>query len=287
MRPASSAEALASSKIARPFDVALAATLHDPPGALAGDLARLLPRLQALYRHVAVATSPPTADGVKRLLAGARAYAGTPAPNLRGPLYRLALRRARAAATGRVHYLDLDRALHWLLRAPRELSAMLRVACRHPVLVVGRTPAAHRSHQLALYATEVLANRLMAERVGVAGRLDLLAPSFVLTDALAARLLARSRARDLAVYGELAALVLGSTPEVAYLECRGLDWETPDRHRRAVRRIGLTAWRRRWDTPAEWALRVGYAAEIVAGFARTAGRWRVAPAVRRIAPRSG
>ena len=272
----------------RASDIALAATLHDPPGALAEALERAVPRLAALYRGVAVATSPPTAPRIVAALRAAGMHAGTPARNVRGPLYRLSVRRALATGAGHVHYLDLDRVLHWLARAPRELRAVLRVAARHPVLVLGRTAKAHRSHHLPLYATEVLVNRLVASRLGLARPIDLLVPSLVLERELAARLLARSRARDTAVYGEWAALVLGLAPEVAYLECRGLDWETPDRHRRAVRRVGLPAWRRRRDTPAEWALRVQLAGEIVAGFARALARRPVAsPVIRSVAPRVG
>src|SRR2546427_4732866 len=47
-----------------PLDVALAATLHDPPGALADALRRAQPKLAGLYRGIAVATSPPTAAGI-------------------------------------------------------------------------------------------------------------------------------------------------------------------------------------------------------------------------------
>ena len=267
--------------------MALAATLHDPPGALVDDLTRFLPGLQQLYRGIAVATSPPTSERVRVLLIAAGAYAGTPETNLRGPLYRLALRGAVGVGAGRVQYLDLDRALHWMRRAPREAAAVLRAARKHAVLVVGRTSEAHRSHHLPLYATEVLANRLMAGRARVSGRLDLLVPCFVLSAGDTRRMVARSRARDAAIYGELAALLLGLAPEVAYLECRGLDWETPDRHRRSVRRIGLAAWRRRQDTPAEWALRVGLAEDIVRAFTRTFGRRPATPAIRRLAPRQG
>jgi hypothetical protein len=92
----------------------------------------------------------------------------------------------------------------------------------------------------------------------------------------AVRLLARSRARDAAVYGEWAALVAGAGGPLEYVECRGLDWETPDRHRRAVRRAGLDAWRARHDTPAEWRLRTDLAAEFVRGFDRAAARWSLA-----------
>src|SRR5205085_4559534 len=62
-------------------DIALAATLHDPPGALLGDIARFLPKLQRLYATVAVATSPPTDERVRALLAEHGADAGPPPSN--------------------------------------------------------------------------------------------------------------------------------------------------------------------------------------------------------------
>jgi len=209
---------------------------------------------------------------MKRLLAAADMYAGTPPANLRGPLYRLSVRQAARSGAARVHYLDLDRALHWIVRRRREMRAALRAACRHEALVLGRTLKAHRSHQLPLFATEGVVNRLMSERGGIRGRFDWLVPSFVLTNDLARQLIASSRARDTTLYGEWAALVLDLAPRLVYLECRGLDWETPDRHRRAVRRVGLAAWRRRLETPAEWALRVDMARTIVTGFDRVATR---------------
>ncbi|HJQ82520.1 MAG TPA: hypothetical protein VKA21_00475 [Candidatus Binatia bacterium] len=274
-------------RVPRPFDVALAATLHDPSGALADALARALPRLATLYRGVAVASSPPTAARIRRLLAAAGMDAGTVRSNRRGALYRLAVRAALASGTARIHYVDFDRALHWLLRDARELRSALRLARRHRVLLLGRTPKAHRSHHVPLWATETLANRLIAERLGLPRPLDLLVPSFVLDREGVAALLARSRARDASVYGEWAALVLGLAPEVAYLECRGLEWETPDRHRRAVRRAGLAAWRRRQETRAEWELRVAMAVEFLRGFGRVVTRGSVPrPSLKRLPPRA-
>ena len=255
------------------FVVALAATLHDPPGSLYGTIRAALPRLRGIYGRVAVATSPPTSPRVRALLVGAGVHAGTPPRNTRGRLYRASIRHALAGDATHVHYLDLDRALHWFARAPRELAAALCLAARHRVLLLGRTPKAHRSHQLPLYATEVVASRLMARHAGLAGRVDLLVPSFVLGRAEARLLCARSRAREAALYGEWGALLLGLAPEVSYLECRGLDWETPDRDPRGVRRLGLAAWRRRFETPAEWRLRVDLARAFLAGFERTAARW--------------
>src|SRR4029450_12772451 len=108
----------------------------------------------------------------------------------------------------------------------------------------------------ARHATEGVVTRLFAERLGIAGRVDFLVPSFVVDRDGAKRLLARSRARDESVYGEWAARLAGLPGPLAYLECRGLSWETPDRHRRAVRRAGLAAWRRRQETAGEGARRV-------------------------------
>jgi hypothetical protein len=126
----------------------------------------------------------------------------------------------------------------------------------------------------------------MADALGVAGRFDLLVPSFVIEREAAVELRRRSRARDEEVYGEWAALLPALGSSIAYLECRGLDWETPDRFRRAVRRSGLAAWRRRQDTPAEWSLRTAMAAAIVRGFERAHVPGGVRVVVRRLPPRN-
>jgi hypothetical protein len=209
------------------------------------------------------------------LLRDAGVWAGSPASNTRGPLYRLSVRRALASGASRVHYLDFDRALHWGASKPQELPRMLRIASRMPALVIGRTPVAHRSHHRPLHATEGVVNRLFGARLGLAGRFDFLVPSFVLDRASAELLLSRSRARDAAIYGEWTALLAALPGPVGYIECRGLDWETPDRHRRAVRRVGLAEWRRRQETPTEWSLRIDIAATIVHGFTRALARWPV------------
>jgi hypothetical protein len=270
----------------KPLPVALAATLHDATGALRRDVAWALPRLRALYADVAVTTSPPTSPRMVDDLRKAGFYAGTPPANARGPLYRLALRGALRTNPPAVHYLDFDRALHWLRVAPRELRAVVRLSSRHAVLLIGRSELAHASHHRPLWATEVVANRLMAEDFGVRGRLDLLVPSFVLAAGAVRMLVRRSRARNDDVYGELAAIVPILAGETAYVECRGLDWETPDRHRRTVRRIGLAAWRRRQETPREWALRTEMAGTIVGAFERTRRRWPGEPRLVRLRPRT-
>lgn len=255
------------------MDIALAATLHDPPGALRADVMRWLPRLRALYATVSVAASPPTDPELRAVLVAHGVDAGVPASNTRGPLYRLSLRHALAGGAARVHYLDFDRALHWVARKPDELAAFLRRAQRQPALLLGRTPRAHASHHEALVVTETEANAAFARRLGLPGRVDFLVPSFVLDRAATTRFLARSRARESTMYGEWVALLASLGPRLGYVECAGLDWETPDRHRAEIRNVGFAAWRRAMSSPAEWAMRRAMAGEFLRGYARAAARW--------------
>jgi hypothetical protein len=265
---------------------ALAATLHDPPGALIDDVVRFLPRLARLYGAIAVASSPPTSARLRAVLAAHGVDAGRPPSNARGPLYRLAIRRALASGAARVHYLDFDRALHWIARRPAELESTLALAARRRAVVIGRTPRAHASHHEALAVTEADAGEWFATALGLSGRVDFLVPSFVLTRDLAARFLERSRARDNAMYGEWVALLAGLGARLDYVERDGLDWETPDRARAEVRRVGIAAWRRAYSTPAEWALRRAMAKEFQRGFMRALARFPVGRVVfQRVRPR--
>ena len=274
---------MTGSRAAADGGIALAATLHDPPGALCADVERWLPELARRYARIAVASSPPTDRRIRDVLRAHGADAGAPAGNRRGPLYRLALRRALVGGAARVHYLDFDRALHWIARRPRELDHVLAAARRRPALLIGRTPRAHASHHRALVDTEATAAASFTARLGWRGRVDFLVPSFVLTRAAVQRFLGRSRARDSTMYGEWAALLAGVGVPLAYVECDGLEWETPDRDRAGVARIGLAAWRRAMSTPAEWELRRVMAAEFRRGFARALERWPVArPRPRRL-----
>lgn len=256
----------------RQSDVVLAATLHDPDGGLVSEIRRWLPRLQRAYSSVVVATSPGTAPEINELLEARGVFIGTRSANERGPLYRLSIRRAIAEPGTHVHYLDFDRALHWARGPMAELESLLARAPRHPVLLVGRTRAAHGSHQEALVVTETETNRYLADGLGVSGRVDFMVPSFILAKNAAQQFLAGSRTRGMGIYGEMAQLLFSLGHDVAYVECDGLDWETPDRDRRTVARIGLPAYRARFDSDDEWRLRHTLKREVESVFDRAKSR---------------
>lgn len=271
-RPAGPRHADPPDRHASQSDVVLAATLHDPGGDLVGEIRSWLPRLQRAYSEVVVATSPGTASSVNELLATRGVFIGTQKANERGPLYRLSLRRALEESGSRIHYLDFDRALHWARGPVRELEAVLRRSAKHPVLLVGRTRKAHASHQEALVATETDTNHYLARVLGLSGRVDFMVPSFLLEKEAARHFLAGSRTRGMGIYGEMALLLFSLGHDVAYVECDGLDWETPDRDERLVRRIGLPAYRARFDSDQEWRLRHSLQREVKSVFDRARSR---------------
>jgi hypothetical protein len=250
----------------------LAATLHDPEGGLVSEVRRWLPRLERAYSAVVVATSPGTSPKINAILEERGVFIGTREANDRGPLYRLSIRRALAEPGNRIHYLDFDRALHWARGPMAELEMVLARAAQYPVLLVGRTRSAHTSHQKALVVTETETNRYLADGLGVTGRVDFMVPSFILDKDAAKRFLASSRTRGMGIYGEMARLLFSLGHDVAYVECDGLDWETPDRDRRVVGRIGLPAYRARFDRDDEWELRHSLKREVESVFDRARDR---------------
>lgn len=260
-------------------DVILASTLHDPGGDLTGEIRRWLPRLQRTYADMVVATSPSTADATNELLEERGVFIGTRTANERGPLYRSSIREGLRRSGSQVHYLDFDRALHWARGPIQELEALLERARRHPVLLVGRTRAAHESHQEALVVTETATNRHLASGLGIRGRVDFMVPSFVLDREAARAFLSASRTRGMGIYGEMARLLFSLGHDVAYVECDGLDWETPDRDRRIVSRIGIEAYRDRFDRDDEWRFRWALRRQVEAVFDRVQARLG-APAAR-------
>ena len=271
--------------------IALAATLHDPPGALLADVARWLPRCAALRARSRSRAARRPSSRVRALLAAHGVDAGCPASNTRGPLYRLALRRALAGGAARVHYLDFDRALHWIARRPRRARGLARP--RATPVIRRCSSAGRRARTRAITrrssTTESRRRRRASRRgLGLRGRVDFLVPSFVLRREPRPRACSRARApatRRCTASGWRCFAGLGVP--LAYVECDGLDWETPDRHRDEVRRVGRAAWRRAFEHArrngrcgARWRAS-SVAASCVRSAARRAGRRSRSAAQRR------
>ena len=162
-------------------DVALAATLHDADRRAGARRPPLASVVAGALRGGRRGDQP--AHGIRHRGAPAARRTSTPARRRRTRAGRSIARASDArsrAAPSRVHYLDFDRALHWAAVAPRELPRVLRLSPSRPRRSwSGERARAHLSHHRPLHATEGVVNRLLAERLGVAGRVDFLVPSFV------------------------------------------------------------------------------------------------------------
>ncbi|MCC6630114.1 MAG: hypothetical protein IT340_22265 [Chloroflexi bacterium] len=237
-----------------------------------GEQPRLLQHLDhlaAVYEHLVVAVPPDHALAARALLSrlgGSRAEVVTPSHPALGR--HTALAAAAAAATGHIHYADLDRLLRWVATGPEEWQQALERVGQADCLIIGRTRAAFATHPQALQQTEAIINAVFAATFGTL--VDLGGGSRGFSARAARALLAYSPAGQVPERGystdaawPILAQRLGF--RVDYVTVNGLDWETADHYRSAV---ADTEVQRRaaeaYDADArQWSQRVRMALEII------------------------
>jgi len=243
--------------------VALASIHHDPDGRLTAQARRVLPALMRIFDALAVQATEQTPDSALAPLAESGALVR------RGPSDgHLQLGRARRAALalGLEHephtllFCDLDRALHWAERHPKELERAARHIGRYDFTVLGRTPRAFGSHPRAQRDTEAIVNHVFAQVSGLAW--DVTAAARGVSRRAAQAILAGCPDETIGTdvswplfVQRAGGLTLG------YLATEGLEFETPDRFGDEIAAAGgLDAWLAALDAdPRQWALRLDIA----------------------------
>ncbi|HEX5505229.1 MAG TPA: hypothetical protein VFW96_21610 [Thermomicrobiales bacterium] len=255
--------------------VALAATLHDPGGALLPLLRPALPDLARRYAGLAILATDDTAPALLDLLrAAGAAVESRPADYAAVGRRRLdAVRRAAGLApeVAAVHLCDFDRLLHWWHAYPDELADVVAHAARVDLLILGRTARAWATHPAVQVETEHLANRAASLLYGA--EVDVCAGSRGLSRRAVDYLVARSRERGVGADAEWPLLLRhAGSFACAQRLTEGLEFETADRFPEEVARAGgPAAWNAALDRdPARWAFRAHVAADIVDGALRTA-----------------
>lgn len=150
-----------------------------------------------------------------------------------------------------IHYCDLDRFVHWLIRFPDELSALPEVWNDHDLTMLVRSPRAFATHPPAQTLTEAIGNRAIEHRLGTAPA-DALSGSYVWKPAAARAVVDFSGPRDLRFYavGVLAPFNVGCSVGSHVVE--GLEWETPDQYPDEIATLGYDVWLERFQTPGQW-----------------------------------
>jgi hypothetical protein len=162
----------------------------------------------------------------------------------------------------RVHFCDLDRFLHWLIRFPNELLDLPSVWDHNDLTVLARSEWAFQSHPSCQVLTEGIANAVIAQRTGIA-QIDAFSGSYVWNRRAAEAVLAAPGPRDLRFYAEA---VMAPFRTGCSLGCRiveGLEWETPDQYPGEIAAQGFAAWLAQFESPAQWRHRAEMARAFV------------------------
>lgn len=163
-----------------------------------------------------------------------------------------------------IHYIDLDRLLHWVETNPTELEVTIARILSRDCLVMGRTEWAYATHPQSMIETEAIINQVFSALIG--HDMDISAGSRGMSHRAAKFVIERSVPnRPLGMDAEWLLLLHYNGFELDYVAVDGLAWETPDQYRDSVadettRRLMAAD----YDSQAQsWQQRVGVAAGII------------------------
>jgi hypothetical protein len=243
------------------LSVLLLSTLHDPEG-------RLLPliqRLRAADDPLGAAWAQTRHNYADLLCVASRATDGRSNAALEATGWPVVVQRDEPADRGLwsmvrrgldrgtdfIHFCDLDRFVHWLLRYPDELQDLPAVWDRADLTMLVRSPRAFATHPPCQTVTEGIANRVIAHRLGMPDA-DALSGSYVWSRRAAEAIVAFPGPRDLRFYavGAVAPFRAGCSVNRHVVE--GLEWETPDQYPDEIASLGYATWLAQFESPAQW-----------------------------------
>ena len=121
--------------------------------------------------------------------------------------------------------------------------------------LVGRTRRALDTHLMTQALTEGIGNTLTSKMLSFPETRDVLGTTWILTPDLAKIALELAPRNQYGFYAEWPVTLWRSAENPLYVECEGLEWETPDRYMREIQAEGYEEWRKRFQTAAEWKKR--------------------------------
>ncbi|MBI3964006.1 MAG: hypothetical protein HY329_00100 [Chloroflexi bacterium] len=252
--------------------VALAVTVHDPEERLLGRFTPALDQVASLYVSRAAGCSADTSPRTLSALAAAGFFVVVKPGRNVGVGRRDAVAGALAgSAADWIHYVDLDRLLHWEYSHPNELRVLLAGEPRSAYVALGRTARALATHPRVQVVAETLTNEGCGRLLGLNGAIDAVAGSSLFSRQAAEVIMRHSCELTNATDLEWPAIVyreLGVPPEARKLE--GLEFETADYYGDEIQAAGsVAAWvTRSYDRPETWVSRTRLAYDSIAALAR-------------------
>lgn len=208
-----------------------------------------------VFKSVIVVVTPETHPNTKSILSGLgfEVYEGEDTVI---STYKTALKHTSTKGPEKIFSCDFDRILHWINTYPQELIKITKTSDRSDFLLIGRTARAFKTHPKTQIETESIADQLSSKLLGFRQTRDIISACWRLTPTLAETLLHLPTRNRYGFYAEWPIHAWQHADNPHYIEAEGLEWETPDRYREEIEKMGYETWLQSFQAPREWEKRI-------------------------------
>jgi SAM-dependent methyltransferase len=176
----------------------------------------------------------------------------------------MALKKALAIPAEYIHYVDMDRLLHWIETNQAEWMQMIKQIEKFDSIIFGRTRTATLTHPQALITTEKLSNQVVSHFMG--REVDVSAGSKSFSRSAAQYLVDHGKPdNSIGTDAEWPILLKQAGFGLEYIQVDGLDWESADHFQtRAANADEQKQAAAKCDSdPIHWSRRVEIADQII------------------------
>ena len=245
----------------------LCSTVHDPQFRLKSFLESTLPMINNLFSKKILCCTPSSGDRYQNFLVreGFEVITCNSTKNI--DTYKLALKTTLNyidnPSKQNIFFIDFDRLIHWIHSFPNEITEILQKEINVDYLLIGRTPRAFDTHPSTQKDTENIVNEIGSKILGFSDIKDLISVCSIFTKELAEKILKADNTTATGFYGTWPILLWQLAPRKQYVEMEGLEWETPDRFTREIKKRGYNSWLKQYQSTDEWEKRVRYLHEFL------------------------
>jgi len=238
-------------------------TFHDPEFRLKNLIKLALPKLKQLFIKGIICLTPYTSDDVLNFLKreGFIAFKEQDARQI--DIYKRALKKTLDnfddSSSQRIFHIDFDRLIHWINSYPDELTYILQNYLDVDYLHIGRTPRAFETHPTTQKKTELIVNEIGSKILGFNDLRDIISVCYIITKGLGQRLLGVNNHTTSGFYGSWPIYLWNWATTKKYVEVEGHEWETPDRFKEDIEKVGgYEKWIKKFQSSEEWNKRVRF-----------------------------
>jgi len=229
---------------------------------------RFLPMLEQEYGFLVISLIPSDNQDVMQQITSGR-YLESPKLSVNvndsGQNGRyMALLKALETPAEFIHYVDMDRLLHWVETRPGEWKQMIGEIPKYECIIFGRTPSAFNTHPQALISTEKISNQVVSNILKM--DMDVSAGSKSFSRSAAQYLVDQHQeGNSIGTDAEWPIRLKQAGFKLEYIQVEGLDWESADQFKDKAA-MGSEQAKAAVDydaDPSHWEKRVEIAQEIV------------------------